>query len=86
MSTAESKRSMQLIAKPKLPGLAMCCTKHHEGNKVTYYSSYRGIYEKCCFGCGKENSVDIYRKVLHSATYYLDIPKLLYYRSFAKYL
>ena len=61
-------RASAAIAKPKLPGLAVCCTKHHKGNNVTNYSKYWGIYEKRSFGCGKETPAEIlYQKVLQSS-------------------
>ena len=36
------------------------------------------MYQRRCFGCGKENSADIYiKKSDYSTAYYFDITKLL---------
>ena len=58
-------RASAAIAKRRVPGLAVRCTKHNKSNTVTNQLMYWGIYEKRCFGCDKENSADIlYWKVL----------------------
>ena len=51
-------RGSAAIAKLKLPGLAVFCTKHRKWNKVTKLIKVLR-YQKRCFGCGKENSADI---------------------------
>ena len=79
-------RASAAIAKLKLLGLAVCCTKHQRQQSSKLIQDTEVFMRNVVLVVVKKILQIYYIEQSYSTAYYFDITKLLYYRSLTKYL